>query len=74
MVAFASHFIFLSSLFWMLLKIVQLYLTAERVLIFTQSPMPKYCLLAYGLPFLIVSTSKLVDVYFFNSRGYDNAN
>lgn len=74
MVALGSHFIFLSALFWMLLVVVQLYLAVERVLVFTNSPMPKFCLLAYGLPLLIVSTSKLVDSYFFDSHGYQNPN
>lgn len=82
--ALASHFIFLSALFWMLIEVCRLFVAVERLLNnklddhdHEHSTMPHLCLLAYGLPFLIVSVSKLVDLYWNDSRGYyhqSNAN
>jgi hypothetical protein len=70
----ASHYLFLCSFFWMLLEGVQLYLMLIRIFLLDRSPLKKFCLIAYGVPFLIVLFSKLIDVYLLESRGYGTKN
>lgn len=69
-IAMASHYLFLSAFFWMLLEGVQLYLMLIRIFLLDKSPIRKFCLIAYGVPFVIVLCSKLFDFYFLDSRGY----
>ena len=56
----------------MLLEGVQLYLMLVRIFVLDKSPIAKFCLIAYGGPFLIVLTSKLIDYFLLDSRGYGN--
>ena len=69
-IALLSHYMFLCSFFWMLLEGVQLYLMLVRIFILEKSPMRKFCLIAYGVPFLIVALSKFFDAYYLDSNGY----
>lgn len=73
-IALLSHYFFLCSFFWMLLEGVQLYIMLVRIFIVDKSPIKRFCLLAYGLPFLIVAASKFADYYQFDSLGYGTAN
>ena len=70
MIALASHYLFLCAFFWMLLEGVQLYLMLVRIFVLGKSPLRIFCLIAYGAPFLIVLTSKLIDFYMLDSLGY----
>lgn len=65
-----SHYFFLCSFFWMLLEGVQLYLMLVHIFTLKNSPIKKFCLIAYGIPFIIVLTSKLIDFYALDSLGY----
>jgi hypothetical protein len=58
----------------MLLEGVQLYLMLVRIFILEKSPIKKFCLIAYGCPFLIVAASKTADFYMFDSLGYGTLN
>jgi latrophilin 3 len=65
-----SHYFFLSAFFWMFLEGVQLYLMLVRIFSLKSSPIKKFCVIAYGMPFLIVGGSKLVDYFVLDSLGY----
>jgi hypothetical protein len=54
----------------MLFEGVQLYLMLVRIFLLDKSPIRKFCLIAYGVPFFIVFTSKLIDYVKLDSRGY----
>lgn len=69
-IALLSHYMFLCSFFWMLLEGVQLYLMLVRIFILEKSPIRKFCLIAYGIPFLIVLFSKFLDSFYLESNGY----
>ena len=58
----------------MLLEGVQLYLMLVRIFKLDKSPITKFCVIAYGVPFLIVTASKLVDYFVLESQGYGTAN
>lgn len=73
-IALLSHYFFLCSFCWMLLEGVQLYIMLVRIFIVDKSPIKRFCLLAYGLPFLIVAASKFADYYQFDSLGYGTSN
>jgi hypothetical protein len=73
-IAVVSHYLFLCSFFWMLLEGVQLYLMLVRIFILENSPIKKFCLIAYGFPFLIVLSSKMIDHFELESRGYGTSN
>lgn len=54
----------------MLLEGVQLYLMLVHIFSLKNSPLKKFCFLAYGTPLIIVICSKLVDYYALDSMGY----
>jgi hypothetical protein len=70
MIAIISHYLFLCSFFWMLLEGVQLYIMLIKIFSLDRSPVPKFCLIAYGVPFLIVCISVSVNYYLLNGNGY----
>ncbi|CAF0708589.1 unnamed protein product [Brachionus calyciflorus] len=69
-IALLSHYTFLCSFFWMLLEGAQLYLMLVRIFILEKSPVNTFCLIAYGVPIIIVAISKYIDYYFLESNGY----
>jgi hypothetical protein len=58
----------------MLLEAVQLYLMLVRIFVLDKSPIKKFCLVAYGVPFVIVLFSKLFDYFKLDSMGYGTIN
>lgn len=72
-IALVSHYLFLCSFFWMLLEGVQLYLMLVRIFKLDKSPISRFCMIAYGIPLLIVTASKLTDHYILDSKGYGTA-
>lgn len=55
-------------------KGIQLYFMLVRIFVLNKSPIKRFCLVAYGLPFLIVLGSKISDIYYFDSLGYGTTN
>ena len=54
----------------MLLQGVQLYLMLIKIFSLEKSPVSKFCLIAYGLPLIIVVISVIINYQFLNGKGY----
>ena len=54
----------------MLLEGVQLYLMLVKILPLGRSQMPLYCMIAYGVPFIIVSISAIINTMLLSNNGY----
>ncbi len=61
---------FLCSFFWMLVQGVQLYRMLIKIFNLGISPVSKFCLIAYGLPLIIVVICVILNDQLLNGKGY----